>query len=71
MSVTKKRQIQIVLEGLRGTPRVEPARKQAPAKGRCDLDVTERRSVEVDFGRLEDACNLAGAVRLQEVFDQR
>jgi hypothetical protein len=70
MSVTKERQIQVVLEGIRGTHGGEPPRQQAPPKRRCDLDVTERRGVEVDLGRPQNAFNRAGAVCLQEVFDK-
>jgi hypothetical protein len=64
MSVTEERQIQVILEGIRGTHSSEPSCEQAPPKSCCDLDVTERRGVEVDFGRLQDALNLARAVRL-------
>ncbi len=54
MSVTKDRQIQIVLDGIRGTHGGEPSREQASPEGRRDLDVTERRGVEVGLGRLQD-----------------
>ena len=57
MSVTKERQIQIVLEGIRGTHRGEPPREQAPSKACRDLDVAERWRVEVDLGCLQDAFN--------------
>jgi len=70
MSVTKERQVQIILDGLRGTHGGELSRQDAPAKGRCDLDVTERRGVEARVGRLKDASNLARAVRFQEVLDK-
>lgn len=70
MSVTKEWQIQIVLEGIRGTHGGEPPREQAPPKGCRDLDVTERRGMEVDLGRLQDASNRARAVCVQEVFDK-
>jgi hypothetical protein len=70
MSVTKERQIQIVLKGIRGTHGGEPLHEQAPPKGRRDLDVTERWGVKVELGRLQDASNLARAVCLQEVFDK-
>jgi len=68
MSVTKERQIQIVLEGICGTHGGEPPREQAPPKGCHDLDVTERRGVEVDLGSLQSASNRARSVCLQEVF---
>jgi len=71
MSVTKERQIQIILEGIRGTHGGEPPREQAPPKGCGDFDVTQRRGVEVDFGRLQDPFNRARAVGLQEVLDKR
>jgi hypothetical protein len=52
MSVAKERQIQIVLEGIRGSHGIDPPREQAPPKSRCHLDVAERRRVEVGVGRL-------------------
>jgi hypothetical protein len=52
MPVTKERQIQIVLEGIRGAHRGEPLHEQAPPKSCRDLDVTERRSMKVGVGRL-------------------
>jgi hypothetical protein len=69
MSVTTKRQIQIVLEGIPGTLGREVSRKEASSKGRRDLDVAERRSVEVGIGRLQDCTNLARATRPQQIFD--
>jgi len=69
MSVTKERQIQIVLEGIRGTHGCELSREEASSKGRRDLDVAERQSVEVGFGSLDDSLNLASAIRPQQVFD--
>jgi hypothetical protein len=71
MSVSREWQIQIVLDGMRGTHGSQPPREQAPPKGRGDLDVTQCRGMEVDLGRLQDGFNPGSAVRLQEVFDQR
>ena len=73
MSVTNERQIQIVLEGIRGAHGGEPSGEQAPPKGRRDLDVTERRGMEVGFVRLQDAFDFARAVCLQEgiILDMR
>jgi len=69
MSVTTKRQIQIVLQGIPGTRGGELSREEASSKGRRDLDVAERRSVEVGVGRLQDCINWARAIRPQQVFD--
>jgi hypothetical protein len=69
MSVTNERQIQIVLEGVRGARGGEPSGEEAPPKGRRNLDITERRGMEVGFVRLQDASDFARAVCLQEVFD--
>jgi hypothetical protein len=71
MPVTNERQIQIVLEGIRGAYRGEPLHQQAPPQRCRDLDVTERRSMKVGIGRLEDTFNFGGAVRLQQVLDKR
>ncbi len=70
MSVTDERQIQIVLKGVPGAHGSEPSGEERPPKGRSDLHVTERRGMEVGFIRLEDACDFARAVCLQEVFDE-
>jgi hypothetical protein len=70
MSVTHERQVQIVVQGVRGAHGSEPSGEETPPKGRGDLDVTERRGMEVGFIRLEDACDFARAVCLQEVFDE-
>jgi hypothetical protein len=70
MPVTNERQIQIVLEGIRGAGGGEPSREQASPKGRRNLDVTQRRGMEVGFVRLQDAFDFARAVCLQEVFDK-
>ena len=71
VSMAIEGQIKIVLEGLCGTHGGEPPREYAPPEGRRDLDVTERRGVEIDFDPLQDAFNLARAVCLQDVFDDR
>jgi hypothetical protein len=69
MAVTNERQVQVVLEGIRGARCREPSGEEAPPKGRRDLDITERRGMEVGFVRLQDASDFARAVCLQEVFD--
>lgn len=69
MSMTEEWQIQIVLQGIRGSLGVDPPREQAPPKGRRDLDVTEGRRVEVDLGLLQDAVDLSSAVGSQEILD--
>jgi hypothetical protein len=70
MAVPEERQIQIVLDGIRGTRRGQLSRQDASAKSCCDLDVTERRRIKVGLGCLQNFFNLARAVRLQEVLDK-
>jgi len=70
MSVTNEREIQIVLEGIRGACGGEPSGDQAAPKGRRDLDVAERRGMEVGFVCPQDAFDFARAVCSQQVFDK-
>jgi hypothetical protein len=69
MAVPREGQIQIILKGVRRTPSSELSRKEASSKGRRDLYIAERRSVEVGFCRSQDSFNLARAISLQQVFD--
>jgi hypothetical protein len=71
MPVANERQIQIVLEGIRGARGGEPAGEQAPPKGSRDLDVTEGWDMEVGFVRLQDASDFASTFSLQEIFNKR
>jgi hypothetical protein len=70
MAVPEERQIQIVLDGIRSTQGGQLSREDASAKSCCDLNVAERRRMEVGVGRLQNFFNLARAVRPQEVFDK-
>jgi len=70
MAVPKDRQIQVVLEGIGGTPGAELSHEETPPKGRRDLNVTECHCVQGGFGLLQDALNVARALRSQEVFDK-
>ena len=70
MAVPNERQIQIVLDGIRGAPGGQLPREDTSPKRGSDLDVTERRRMEVGVGRLQDAVDFARAICLQEVFDK-
>ena len=59
MPVTEKRQVQIIVNGIRGTHCRELPQKDASAKSRHHFDVTERRNVEVRVVRSEECSDLS------------